>query len=233
MNVGAPIVRKLLYSSFLFLFAIVACYSLYLSFFYIHGYMKFISEDGFIEYGSSISWLVSALVLSVFYFKKYGFHFDSRGFYYLLMIFLFILFCGEEISWGQRIFDLKTPEYLSKINVQNEITIHNIGHISIFSNLFFVGNIVFFFYFGKALSRIKFFNRYLDIATPSKKTIFVFSASLVIWIIIGVRFGTLGFHPYSIYAENYYTQMDDEIFEFFAAVSFFCYAFFDVLLPDS
>lgn len=33
---------------------------------------------------------------------------------------------GEEISWGQRIFQIKTPEEISEINVQNEITVHNL-----------------------------------------------------------------------------------------------------------
>jgi len=39
---------------------------------------------------------------------------------------LMFVFSGEEISWGQRIFDFSTPEGLSKINLQNEFNIHNI-----------------------------------------------------------------------------------------------------------
>jgi hypothetical protein len=38
---------------------------------------------------------------------------------------LFIFGAGEEISWGQRIFDIETPEVLQKENVQDEINIHN------------------------------------------------------------------------------------------------------------
>ena len=38
-----------------------------------------------------------------------------------------MIFCaGEEISWGQRIFGLETPESLKAMNKQNEITVHNI-----------------------------------------------------------------------------------------------------------
>jgi len=40
---------------------------------------------------------------------------------------LFFLASGEEISWGQRIFNFSTPEYLSSINDQNELNIHNIN----------------------------------------------------------------------------------------------------------
>jgi tetratricopeptide (TPR) repeat protein len=33
---------------------------------------------------------------------------------------------GEEISWGQRIFDIQTPEFLKKHNLQNETNLHNL-----------------------------------------------------------------------------------------------------------
>ena len=36
---------------------------------------------------------------------------------------------GEEISWGQRIFDYPTPDILREINSQNEMTLHNIGSL--------------------------------------------------------------------------------------------------------
>jgi hypothetical protein len=34
---------------------------------------------------------------------------------------------GEEIAWGQRVLGLETPEGLAAVNMQNEITVHNIG----------------------------------------------------------------------------------------------------------
>lgn len=33
---------------------------------------------------------------------------------------------GEEISWGQRIFGISTPEAISEVNVQHEFNIHNL-----------------------------------------------------------------------------------------------------------
>lgn len=39
---------------------------------------------------------------------------------------LFFLVGGEEISWGQRIFAIGTPETMREINVQGETNIHNI-----------------------------------------------------------------------------------------------------------
>jgi len=40
--------------------------------------------------------------------------------------FFCLLFCLEEISWGQRIFAWGTPDWVSEINSQNETNLHNI-----------------------------------------------------------------------------------------------------------
>jgi hypothetical protein len=39
---------------------------------------------------------------------------------------LFFVGAGEEISWGQHLMHFNTPNYLNKVNVQNEFNIHNI-----------------------------------------------------------------------------------------------------------
>jgi hypothetical protein len=41
---------------------------------------------------------------------------------------------GEEVSWGQRIFDWDTPESLERLNHQGETTVHNIGGVMGFTN---------------------------------------------------------------------------------------------------
>lgn len=46
-----------------------------------------------------------------------------------LLFFTALAFCwaaGEEISWGQRIFNIETPEKLKEINDQGELNLHNI-----------------------------------------------------------------------------------------------------------
>jgi hypothetical protein len=45
---------------------------------------------------------------------------------YLGLALLFLFGAGEEISWGQRIFNIETPPSLQEINEQDEITVHNI-----------------------------------------------------------------------------------------------------------
>ena len=69
--------------------------------------------------------------------------------------------------------------------------------------------------------------RYHDLPILRLSVTHVFLIGLLVWVVIGIRFGTLGFHPFSL--RGYYTQMDDEIFEFFAAYSFFAFCALDFL----
>ena len=155
--------------------------------------------------------------------KNYNFHLLP----YIILIIFFIVCAGEEITWGQRIFGIKSPEILKAINVQNETTLHNIGSISIFSNAFFLLTLIFFLFipFLKwKFFKLENFLNFYSFPTPNRFVVYVFLVSLFIWLFIGIRFGTLGFHPFSFYAQKYYTQMDDEIFELFAAYSFFAFS---------
>jgi hypothetical protein len=48
----------------------------------------------------------------------------------ILFALAFIFLAGEELSWGQRIFNIATPEYFVDNNAQMEINVHNIPIIS-------------------------------------------------------------------------------------------------------
>jgi hypothetical protein len=76
-------------------------------------------EDGFFEY------LTAALFLgSAFYFTRA--FLKTKNIFFLLLGLLFFAGFGEEISWGQRIFHVETPEYFEQNNVQGELTLHNL-----------------------------------------------------------------------------------------------------------
>ena len=49
---------------------------------------------------------------------------------YILGCVAFMFAAGEEISWGQRIFDFETPDILMEMNRQNEFNIHNIKSVA-------------------------------------------------------------------------------------------------------
>lgn len=87
---------------------------------------KFVQEDGIAE------WLTVAGLLSgsVVCFSRILKLFSKKSKWFLfvtLCIGLFLFFAaGEEVSWGQRIFGIQTPEYFEKHNSQQEMNLHNL-----------------------------------------------------------------------------------------------------------
>lgn len=95
------------------------------------GIRNLIKEDGIYENLSPIFYLLSAGLMFFLFIRSKSkgeiyFLKTNRNYFFLLLGLLFIIFCGEEISWGQRIFGIKTPETLQNANVQDEINIHNL-----------------------------------------------------------------------------------------------------------
>ncbi len=91
---------------------------------------KLSREDAPIEnltavlYGiSTICFLIMAQRSSFLRQKDQGLRFAAILSWALLCFFIM----GEEISWGQRIFNFQTPDELAVINVQSEFNIHNLA----------------------------------------------------------------------------------------------------------
>lgn len=89
-------------------------------------------EDHYFENVGAISLFVAAIIF--FYAFRLSLSPDLSGkifwvkkLAYLGFALLFFFGAGEEISWGQRIFNIKTPDALSAINAQDEITVHNMS----------------------------------------------------------------------------------------------------------
>jgi hypothetical protein len=90
--------------------------------FYNPAHMAFFcQEDGFVEYSQAFLYLGAAGIFAFIATRK-GF----RNVWYLGYALLFFALFGEEVSWGQRIFNLLTPAELDAINVQHETNLHNI-----------------------------------------------------------------------------------------------------------
>lgn len=207
---------------------LIGWYALFLAFTDTHLYFVFITEDGFVENASYIFWMISFVFLSIhaFRMKPDNRILNGRLMIVLLMIFCFVC-CGEEISWGERIFKFETSELMKAVNIQQETNFHDIGSISVFSNAFFVITFIFFIvipWLSRKKENYKFILSYTSFPIPDRVSSTVYFIGIIFWIIIGIRYGTLGFHPFSLYKEKYYTQMDDEIFEMFTAYSFLVFS---------
>lgn len=82
-------------------------------------------EDGFVENGSAIFLLSSSLLLLYRFFKL----FKQKAFFWkvgiLALVVVFFFGAGEEISWGQRIFNLESSQFFIENNAQGETNLHN------------------------------------------------------------------------------------------------------------
>jgi len=85
----------------------------------------FTVEDGFVENGSAIFLFISSMLLLYRFFKLHKYKKTLWKVGILAMSVLFFFGAGEEISWGQRIFDVQSSEYFLQNNAQGETNLHN------------------------------------------------------------------------------------------------------------
>jgi hypothetical protein len=96
-------------------------------------------EDGPVESFTAIFYFVAFLPsfsISKSCYERKLFLFS--GLYFLLSL-AFIMIGLEEISWGQRLFHIGTPELLENYNYQHEMNLHNVKGIPIHKFYIIVG----------------------------------------------------------------------------------------------
>jgi hypothetical protein len=87
---------------------------------------QFTVEDGFVEWITSLT-LFGAFCFSLHRLLTSHHLFGLRGKLVLAFIVVVCLFgAGEEISWGQRLFDIETPQAMIERNAQQELNLHNL-----------------------------------------------------------------------------------------------------------
>jgi hypothetical protein len=87
----------------------------------------FAAEDGGIEYATALLLLISSLVLGRYALGLFGAGRALSGAFVVLYALAFLFAAGEEVSWAQRIVGFETPESLKDMNVQGELTLHNLA----------------------------------------------------------------------------------------------------------
>ena len=93
----------------------------------VHWYeTSYAEEDGFIEWLTTIPLLIATVVAIRYLVTLSG----KRSWLFFLSVLFIALFSffvgGEEISWGQRVFHIQTPEYFKEHNAQDEMNLHNL-----------------------------------------------------------------------------------------------------------
>ncbi|MDR9393908.1 hypothetical protein [Roseovarius sp. SYSU LYC5161] len=94
------------------------------------------AEDGALETASAIILIVAAGLSGVVACNVGRGH--PRFIFHAMLAALFVVMCGEEISWGQRLLGFDTPEGIKAVNVQAETNLHNMfGYL--FDHVFILG----------------------------------------------------------------------------------------------
>ena len=189
-------------------FAIIASYMFGSDYFPILRALA--SEDGPLQYATAISYFAAGVIFTI-PMKDRGI-----GRLWLLGLALMCFFvAGEEISWGQRLFNISTPSMIENVNVQSELNIHNIDgiHQSIRAvGLLIVGTLYILIPFAAWLFRYaRVLVDKLEVPVPS--------ALARLWVVIGISFMLI---PRLIDVERLFSL--DEVGETYLAVGFLLFA---------
>ena len=95
-------------------------------------------EDGWVENLTAVWFLLAGLLLFVTVLVERSFF---RRCVYILGGMAMMFAAGEEISWGQRIFEFATPDFLMHLNEQKEFNVHNISY-GTFDSLYRNGTLI-------------------------------------------------------------------------------------------
>ena len=107
------------------LFAALAAGIVFYLFYYDPvNFALFITEDHFAEYGTSVSFGLAGIILLILSLAPGP---KIRRVVWIFIGITALVIAAEEISWGQRIFNIETPTSLREQNLQNEVSIHNLA----------------------------------------------------------------------------------------------------------
>ncbi len=184
-------------------------------------------EDGLLENLSALLFGFSAIGFILFAFRSEYLKSRNSLFPYLITIgwiLLMFIFMGEEISWGQRLFGIETPDLLVSINTQNETNIHNIEFVNTFMGGKYRYLSIMMLTTGLLLPLIVVFNKGKNIIQTIAFPVVPFCYSL---LFIGAY----------IYGKFYYNILDmdaaSEIREFLMSLGMFCFSWHGAVYPNS
>jgi hypothetical protein len=128
----------------------------------------YVVEDGFIEWLTVLPLVITSVVALIYVGRLSA----KRNWMFSIVVLTIAIFCffsaGEEISWGQRIFHIKTPEYFAEHNTQDELNIHNLVEDGvkinklIFSQLFIVAAVLYLIGLPLLYNKNKKFKNLID-----------------------------------------------------------------------
>lgn len=96
-------------------------------------------EDSIVEYLTAIFYFLSCLISYIISVRFYKNKLKLYSLPYVILAGCFFFIGMEEISWGQRLLGIKTPEFFTKYNYQGEMNLHNIKSFPLHTLYIIVG----------------------------------------------------------------------------------------------
>ena len=144
---------------------IISVYGIYLGQFDYDRFLIYVVEDGFVEYLTAIFLFLASIVA---FYRVFEYRKLKKPLWVLtaaVLAFLFFFATGEELSWGQRIFNVESSDFFLKHNKQGETNLHNlvVGNVNlnilIFSNLMFVVLVIYFVFSRLLVAKVAFIRK--------------------------------------------------------------------------
>ena len=92
-------------------------------------FMRMVKEDNLIENGQFLVLLTAGGLALFNSLKLLNFNKVIAGLYLIASLGVFFV-AGDEVSWGQRVFDISTPARFLNSNVQQETNLHNLSAVN-------------------------------------------------------------------------------------------------------
>jgi hypothetical protein len=88
-------------------------------------------ESGLVETIGALGLLAAAILFGAAFLRSgrpehRPDHSTLKRLFYLALVIVFLFGAGEEVSWGQRLFDIEPSEAIREASTQDEINIHNL-----------------------------------------------------------------------------------------------------------
>jgi hypothetical protein len=138
-------------------------------FFFEEAFVHMYTEDGLFEYLTALFFLIAALFFILFFANSKSALTNYMKFVILVLAFLCFFTGMEEISWGQRILGIETPERMKELNYQQETTLHNLIDARHYTPIYSVISICLLLFFGFRNTSYKSFFGVPREYMPSKK----------------------------------------------------------------
>lgn len=187
-------------------------------------YKFIVQEDSVIEYFQAAFFFLASifafLIFKRFLKGRWIFHSILYGGLFLGLFFITM----EEISWGQRIFNIENPEYFNQNNMQEEISLHNLNKVNnLMSELYIMiglfGSFGWLFVYGINLKqRIPFVNFYVPQWFISSYFFFVLFTNTLFSYIRPFAVNELGIDELEI--GNFFIYRDQEPAELLLSMGF-------------